>query len=243
MVNRILASLLEGVFPQHCILCGLRSHHTLPLCADCAADLQPNQYGCTRCALPLPQTGPEITQAQCGNCLRDPPPFDRVIAPWLYDELMAYLIHRWKFQREQRLTPLLASLWLRRRDDIGDIDLMLPVPLHWRRLWWRGFNQSLLLCKALRGTNRALASIPLATKTLSRSRATAPQSGMNARERAGNLRNAFTVHKPCDNLRVAVIDDVFTTGATAVALATALRAAGASRVEIWCLARTPSPGN
>lgn len=243
MVNRILASLLEGVFPQHCILCNLRSHHTLPLCADCAGDLQPNQHGCARCALPLPLTGPGITQAQCGSCLRNPPPFDRVIAPWLYDELMAHLIHRWKFQREQRLTPLLANLWLQQRDDIGDIDLMLPVPLHWRRLWWRGFNQSLLLCQALRGTNRALASIPLATRALSRTRATAPQSGLDARERAGNLRHAFTVHEPCDNLRVAVIDDVFTTGATAAALAAALRAAGASHVEIWCLARTPSPGN
>jgi len=243
VVDRILASVLEGVFPQHCILCGLRSHHSLPLCADCTADLQANQHCCTRCALPLAQAGSGPIPRQCGNCLRQPPLFDKVIAPWLYDEIMAYLIHRWKFQREQRLTPLLAHLWLQQREVTGNIDLMLPVPLHWRRLCWRGFNQSLLLCRALRKANRALAAIPLAATALSRTRATAPQSGMNARERAGNLHGAFTVRKPCDNLRVAVVDDVFTTGATAAALATALRAAGASHVEIWCLARTPAPGN
>ena len=94
---------------------------------------------------------------------------------------------------------------------------MVPVPLHWRRQWWRGFNQSQLLCRALRAACPELAALPIAARAISRKRATAAQSGMNARQRARNLQGAFTVHEPCDNLRVAVVDDVLTTGATAAA--------------------------
>jgi ComF family protein len=239
MVNKALAKLLDGLFPAYCTLCGLRSHRPLPLCRECEHELQPNPASCYRCAIPLAAgSGPETL---CGNCLQAPPPFQRVIAPWLYCERLSYLIRRWKFHGERRLTPLLASLWLQQIPQPPALDALVPVPLHWRRLSQRGFNQSELLGRQLRALAPALAGARLDHRGVRRSRQTAAQSGMGAAARAANLRGAFTARKPYDNLRVAIIDDVFTTGATAAAMALALRGAGASHIEVWCLARTPAP--
>lgn len=242
MVNRVAESLLEGLFPNHCVLCGLRSHRTVPLCAACQAELQVNSCCCQRCAIPLPPPASNNRQMLCGHCLHQPPPFDRVIAPWLYDEHLAHLIQRWKYHGERRLTPLLAHLWLQQAPAPTAVDLLIPIPLHWRRLWRRGFNQSELLCRLLRRSCPGLSGAPLNHRLLRRQRATAPQSGMNATQRMSNLSGAFTVSRSCDNLRVAIVDDVLTTGATATAAARALTAAGASHIEVWCLARTPAPG-
>jgi ComF family protein len=164
-----------------------------------------------------------------------------VIAPWLYGEYFAHLIQLWKYQKEQRMTGLLATLWLQQAQRAGPVDALVPVPLHWRRRWQRGFNQSELLCRQLQAYQPGLKSCAIEHRLIRRRRATTAQSGMNALQRKDNLRGAFTVHKPCDNLRIAVVDDVFTTGATAAAVAQALNTAGARSVEIWCLARTPAP--
>lgn len=243
MVNKIANALLAGLFPNYCVLCGLRSQREVPLCADCQGELRPNLSCCHRCAIPLPRAAEHSAVRLCGVCQQSPPPFHRVIAPWLYSEHLAYIIQRWKYQGEKQLTPLLGSLWLQQVRHPGPVDLLVPVPLHWRRLWQRGFNQSDLLCRQLRLSRPALAAIPLEHRLVHRHRATAPQSGSNVSQRAGNLKGAFTAHRPCDNLRIAIVDDVLTTGATASALAGVLRDAGASHIEVWCLARTPAPGD
>jgi ComF family protein len=239
MVNNALTHVLEGLFPAHCSLCGLRSHRPMPLCDPCERDLQANLSCCYRCAIPLPAGS--ATDTVCGQCLQAPPPFQRAIAPWLYCERLAYLIRRWKFQGERRLTPLLAWLWLRQLDQAPAMDALVPVPLHWRRLLRRGFNQSGLLAGQLRAQAPALRQARLDQRSIRRNRHTAAQSGMGAAARAANLRAAFTAGNRYDNLRVAIIDDVMTTGATATAMAAALRDAGASHIELWCLARTPAP--
>jgi ComF family protein len=232
---------LEALFPHHCALCGLRSHRTVPLCIACEQEMPINHSCCMRCAIPLPPATVPTTGRVCGSCLQAPPVFARVIAPWLYEEYFAHLIHRWKFQREQRLTPLLASLWQQHAPLQAPIDALVPVPLHWRRQWQRGFNQAELLCRELQAICPELSSCSVAHRLIRRQRATAAQSAMTARQRARNLQNAFTVCKPCDNLRIAIVDDVLTTGATATTMASALAAAGASYIEVWCLARTPAP--
>ena len=247
MVNRIpiretASRLLEGLFPHTCCLCRLPAADRRPLCRPCLADLQANASCCVRCAIPLPPAAGAEPSRQCGACLSAPPPFQRVVAPWLYSEELAYLIHRWKYDGERRLTALLADLWLQRVPEPGGVDVMVPVPLHWRRLWRRGFNQSGLLCDRLRRASPALAAVPVDHRLVRRQRATTPQSGLPAGRRVGNLRRAFTVQGACANLRIAIVDDVLTTGATAAALAGALREAGAGHVEVWCLARTPAPG-
>ena len=242
MVNNIGARLLDGIFPHHCALCGLRSHRPVPLCLECEIEMPVNQYCCARCAIPLPATGKSTLVRVCGNCLHTPPPFDRVIAPWLYEEYLAHLIHQWKFRRERRMTTLLAALWRQRAELHSPVDLLVPVPLYWRRQWQRGFNQSELLCRQLLATCPDLASAKIAHRLVRRRRSTAAQAGMNAQQRAGNLKGAFKVYGPCDTLRIAIVDDVLTTGATAAAVAEVLASAGASYIEVWCLARTASPG-
>jgi len=240
-VNSIASALLDGLFPQVCALCGLRSQRDLPLCAGCEGDLSANSSCCPRCALPLPPP-PATGIRPCGACLRHPPPFHRTVAPWLYDEYWGHLIQRWKFGGERRLTTLFTALWLARQPHMPAIDLLLPVPLHWRRRWQRGFNQAELLCLGLRQQCPQLARTPIALRLARRNRNTAAQSLLGTAQRGGNLRGAFTVRGRCDNLRVAIVDDVVTTGATAASLAEAVAAAGARHIEVWCLARTPPPG-
>ncbi len=234
-------TLLEALFPSYCCLCQRQCPGALPLCLDCKAALPRNRYACRQCALPLPQpvtTSGEATAQPgeasplCGSCLHSPPPFDRVIAPWIYDAHFAYLIGRWKYARQQSLTALLAHLWLAPWAAKPMPDLLVPVPLHWRKLWRRGFNQATLLASELQHREPAMSSCQIVTRGVRRHRATAAQSKIGAAQRRRNLRAAFTVERPCANLRVAIVDDVLTTGATAAALATALREAGAAGVEV-----------
>lgn len=245
-LSKLIPYLLEGLFPNYCLLCGLRSYRNFALCTPCESGLVANDICCAQCALPMPQplAGHSDRGALCGQCLLSPPAFDRVVAPWLYDEQMAFLIHRWKFHGERQLTPLLAHLWLQPlSESFQDIDIIVPVPLHWRKFWHRGFNQSEILAAALRGQCEALRTVRLSTRLVQRHQATLPQSSLSALARKTNLIAAFTARQRCDNLRIAIVDDVLTTGATATAMATTLRDAGAAHIEIWCLARTPAPNN
>lgn len=230
----------EGLFPNHCHLCGLRSHRSIPLCAPCEADIPLNKHCCMRCALPLPAG--VVAPRQCGACLHQPPPFDAVFTPFIYSEQVARLIHRWKYHGDMGLTALLAQLWLQEKRTAGAVDIMVPVPLHWHRLLLRGFNQAELLCHHLRRQNTDFANIALQRSLVARQRATTTQAALGAIGRGDNLRGAFTATQACDNLRVALVDDVFTTGSTAAAVSHVLRDAGASYIEVWCLARTPAPG-
>lgn len=231
-VNNIVERCADALFPGYCCLCQWRCPGSLPLCVDCRAELVRNLHCCPRCALPL-----ALHSALCGQCLAHPPAFNRVVAPLQYCEYLAFMLGRWKFQGDLALTPLMADLWLQNADTSEPPDVLVPVPLHWFRRWRRGYNQSELLARRLAP---AFGGLSVNTRLLKRARATAAQSGMNARQRTRNLRGAFTVTGSCDNLRVALVDDVLTTGATAGEAAHVLRQAGAARVDVWCLARTPS---
>jgi ComF family protein len=245
--SNVIPKLLEGLFPNYCLLCGLRSYRKFALCDPCESCLIANDVCCSQCATPMPRALPGLVDkrsALCGQCLLSPPTFDHVIAPWLYDEQMAFLIHRWKFHGERQLTPLLAHLWLSAiSEKLQPIDIIVPVPLHWRKFWHRGFNQSEILAVALREQCEALQTPHLSARLVQRHQATLPQSSLSGLARKTNLIAAFTARQRCDNLRIAIVDDVLTTGATATAMATTLRDAGAAHIEIWCLARTPAPNN
>ena len=206
------------------------------LCAGCRAELPWLEGGCPRCALPLPagHDGP------CGECLADPPAFDRALIPFRYRPPLDHLVAGLKFHDRLAEARLLGT-WLgehaRRRGTRAE--RLLPLPLHPQRLRERGFNQAAELCRA--AARRA--GLPWSQGGLRRVKPGTPQREARRRERLRRMRGAFVWQgdRP-PPARVALVDDVLTTGATARAAAVALKQAGAEWVEIWAVARTPRPG-
>lgn len=245
MVNRFPEAILDTLFPLRCHLCGLASKTSVPLCRRCELALSPNSLPCARCGLPLPRLYTTVTAPDqvCGVCQRCPPVFDAVKAPWVYEQHLGYLIGQWKYQRNPRLTALMTYLFLT-GFTAATPDLIIPVPLNWRRQLSRGFNQAERLAQGLVDHHPRLKhTLARGTVICKRSAAEISQSHLGAKQRAALAHDTFTVVGRCDNLRIAIVDDVLTTGATANALATALRRAGADHIEVWCIARTAAPGS
>ncbi|MDX1635370.1 MAG: ComF family protein [Marinobacter sp.] len=224
-------------WPGQCVAC-LAPVDNHGLCPDCRADLPVNHSHCHRCALPLAVAASMMT---CGECLRAPPPFHRVIAPWRYQFPVNQLISRYKYQGQRALgQPLIQGLTAEvlgtlAREPERRPDLLVPSPMHPARQRRRGFNQAEDIAEHL---SRTLA-IPWSVTLLRRVTTSAPQSGLNRRERLANLRGCFRVCGTPPE-KIALVDDVITTGATARTLAAQLIGAGAREVEVWALARTPS---
>ncbi|WP_435607198.1 ComF family protein [Pseudomonas knackmussii] len=228
-------------FPRpDCRLCGGVAHGSdLPLCAGCEADLPWLSGRCPRCALPLPTHG-----LDCGGCLRRPPAFAHTEAPWHYGFPLDSLIPAFKHHGDRPMGRLLGSLLARHlqhsySEGLAVPDLLLPVPLSARRQRQRGFNQAQLLARWLARDLRLAYADPL-RRVLD----TPPQQGLDAAARKRNLRHAFTVDNPASlrGRHLALVDDVLTTGTTADTLSALLLRAGARRVDVYCLARTPKPG-
>ncbi|WP_043319180.1 MULTISPECIES: ComF family protein [unclassified Pseudomonas] len=227
------------VLRPDCLFCGGPADTGLALCAGCDADLPWLGSHCNTCALPLPEHG-----LTCGECLRRPPPFEQVLAPWRYAFPLDGAITRFKHQADRPLGRLLGQLLGRHlrhafAEGLPVPDLLLPVPLAPRRQRQRGFNQAELLARRL----AADLGLPW-RQPLRRVRDTPAQQGLDKAERKRNLRQAFALDDGAAlrGLHLALVDDVLTTGATAAALAQLLRRAGAARVDVYCLARTPKPG-
>ncbi|MCC5858799.1 MAG: ComF family protein [Ectothiorhodospiraceae bacterium] len=222
------------LFPAICRPCGDPGMRDMDLCPACYRELPRNACACLRCAEPLPARG-----LLCGRCLRDPPAFDSVCAPWLYAPPLDWLIQELKFGGRIASGRLLGQLLARRlQRRTPAVDLVVPMPLHDARLRERGFNQATELARPV-ATSLGL---PLDCTSLIRVRPTARQAGLPLARRAGNVRRAFAVRRPLDGLRLAVVDDVLTTASTARSVATALKEAGAARVEIWAVARAGRDG-
>ncbi len=229
-----------SIIEQHCLLCDepCEGH---PLCGACEAELPWLDGQCSICALPLPSRG-----LVCGECLKRPPSYDHVEVPWRFafpvDALITRFKHqaRWPFGRllGERLAHHLEHAFA---DGLPRPDALLPVPLARRRLRQRGFNQARMLADWL---GRGLA-IPVEADTLQRLVDTPPQQQLDAATRRRNLRQAFALSATArvEDRHLALVDDVLTTGATAEALARLLKRAGAARVDVYCLARTPKPGD
>lgn len=226
---------------QSCLLCDEQVDTPLPLCSDCDAELPWLGPHCQVCALPLAVEG-----LTCGSCLKRPPAFTRVEAPWRYGFPIDALINRFKHQARWPIGRLLGDLLARHlahgfSEGLPRPDVLLAVPLSPKRQRQRGFNQAQMLAEVL---SKAL-QIPQQSAWLERVGDTAAQQKLDAAARRRNLRGAFVV-QPCAQVRarhVALVDDVLTTGATAQQLARQLTRAGAARVDVYCLARTPAPGD
>ena len=237
MIAAWLGPLERLVLPPTCLLCGAAGTAGLDLCAGCLNDLPRNLAACPCCATPSSAgwTGP------CARCQAQPPVFDRAFIPFRYQPPVDFLITRLKFggrRAHARLAyaRLLSDLFAAALAERGEPlpDCIVPVPLHPRRLRERGFNQSLELARA--AARRF--GIPLWIHGLRRVRHTAPQTQLDARQRQTNPLGAFALAAPPPGIRIALMDDVVTTGSTVAECARVLRAGGATAIEIWAIGRT-----
>lgn len=223
---------IDALLPSHCLACGARGQGDFSLCAPCAAELPRNDACCARCALPLAVPAP-----LCGRCLRRAPPWDTAWAPFRYEWPLAPLEARFKFGGSLAAGRTLALAWLAAPVATGLPAAIVPVPLHRARLRRRGYNQALELARPL----ARHFGLPLLRDALARTRATDRQTDLDAAQRRRNVRGAFAARLPDPPpAHVALLDDVFTTGATLGECARVLKRAGVARVDAWALARAPA---
>jgi ComF family protein len=231
MIATWLDRLQHVLLPPTCLLCGAAGTAGRDLCAGCRAALPRNTTACPRCALPLAtgRTGP------CDPCRSRPQDFDRAFAPFRYQPPVDFLIRRLKFDGRLSHARLLGELLATALAERGDPppDCIVPVPLHPLRVRERGFNQALELARAPARRFR----IPLLAEGLRRVRHTAPQTRLDARGRRTNLLGAFAPGQALPGPRVALIDDVVTTGSTVAECARVLRVGGAVAIEVWAIGR------
>lgn len=232
----LLGRLAATVFGGSCYVCrgaAGRGARGALICAACEGDLPrlPRER-CPRCALPA--TAGQL----CGRCVANPPEFDATVAAFAYAFPADVLVKALKFQSELALAPYLAGHLAdevaREPERARPVDLIIAVPLHPQRLAERGYNQSVEIARTL---SRSIGA-PLATGGCERLRDTPAQAELPLDVRTRNMRGAFACSLPLTGRRVALVDDVMTTGATLDALAGALKRAGAASVVNWVVART-----
>jgi ComF family protein len=244
---KIGRQLLDLLAPCYCMVCGLPSRRSIALCQACEQELAGNSPACPRCAAPLANKEPlAIPAPLCGRCQVSPPAFQHTIAPHLYTGPLSTAIKAMKFKADlsvlAALAHLLAGDIARQLAHTAGPDYLVPMPLHWWRHWRRGFNQAELLAQELcRHPQLSSYNLQVAAHICRRTRATRPQAGLGALERAKNMQSSMYCPRSMNGLHLAIVDDVMTTGASANALASVLLAAGAARVDVWCCARTPGP--
>jgi ComF family protein len=224
-----LSWLFHSLIPERCALC--LQPADAPVCGACRAELPWNRTACPRCALPQ-QTDSHL----CADCAERAPPYDSGWSAFRYarpiDKAVLHLKYHAGFRSARWLGQEMAQILARRGQDLPE--LLLPVPLHPRRLRRRGYNQALELARSI---GRCL-ELEVDADCAWRVRVTADQIGQNAAQRRRNVRNAFAVDaERVRGRHLALIDDVMTTGSTVAELARACRKAGAARIEVWTAAR------
>ena len=253
------------IFKQYkCLLCGDYCKkipqgslaRLTKFCPPCLNELPFNQNACRTCALPFHhdlteptpyidvsslQTKPQKTSNVCGECLKKPPPFTQIISPFCYQFPIDAIIHELKYRQRQywinSLCPALINQVTYRYVDDSFPDLLIPIPLHPDKEKLRGYNQAVLISQYLSSS----LDIQICRHVLRKTRSTKSQAGLNKNERIRNLKNSFNIDRKelISTKHIALIDDVVTTKATVELCSKLLLASGASRVDIWCLARTP----
>jgi ComF family protein len=261
VIARVAAAFQEMLFPAKCAMCGrFRGRCVQPrragpnagppaaadlleavLCAGCRADCRTLQSPiCRVCGTEFKSR--EGDDRLCGDCIERPKPFTMARAALVYTPVVKTLVHHYKYRGKIQLAEPFGALLLdafERHWQPDAVDLILPVPLHRRRLRLRGFNQAVLMLGHWPQTVVAGQLPPLKRNLLIRHRRTVPQTGLNRRARFDNVAQAFRLTDPeaIRDRRILLVDDVYTTGATVTACAGVLAKGGARRVDVLALAR------
>jgi len=218
-------------FPNACVLCLKTAYREYDLCEACEEDLPWIENACPQCSKP------QVHSLLCGNCIKQPPKYDHVYALFEYqfpiDKLVTGFKYGDRFQYGAVLSKLLTNHFGNKITN-NKPDLIIPVPLHPRRMRKRGFNQALELAKPL----SKKFNIPLDNNVCKRIKYTLSQSERGQSKRKSNLRGAFISSAKMKLDHVTIIDDIVTTGSTINSLASCLKKAGVKKVDVWCVGRT-----
>lgn len=217
-------------------------------CFHCDKKLAVANHGiCSSCYKLLAQTpycgccgmNTKEKTMSCGYCLREDPKWDRMVRVGIYQTPLSHWIHRFKFQKQYQWDKTLARLLLlavknaQREYGLVLPEVLIPVPLHRQRHWSRGYNQAVLIARYL----AKWLNIPLDCESLQRVKSTPPQRELTAQERKRNLKRAFVYQPKQHYQRVAIIDDVVTTGSTMNMIGLELKKQQVSEIQVWTLAR------
>ena len=239
-VRAVLGTALDLALPPLCPACR-EPVDGRALCSACWSKLSfiTRPY-CERLGIPFVyDPGPGILSMEA---IADPPAYRRARAAVRFDEIARALVHALKYGDRLDLAPMMGR-WVSHagRELLAEADALVPVPLHWRRLWARRFNQSAMLAAAI----SAESSVPIAAGVLKRVKPTAQQVGLSRTERAANVQGAFRVPPEATaavaGRRLVLVDDVLTSGATVDGCARALLRAGAANVDVLIFARVADP--
>ena len=239
----VLGALLPGI----CVLCRRRSQRDVDLCRECEAALERNERACPVCAEPAPPGS--VAGEVCGSCIVAPPPWAVTVAPYTYSPPLSRVVEGLKSGNGLREARILGGMLVPavraryRRDALPEA--LIAMPLTRRRRRERGYNQAELLASVV---SREIGK-PVVKGRLVRTRHTPPQRTLPRSARLRNVRGAFDVRRtprervfamPAEAMpnRVALVDDVTTTGATVRAASETLRAAGVEEVHVWVAAKT-----
>lgn len=234
-MNKWLKSIQQVIYPSRCVLCGSSGYGDVDLCEACLNSLPNNHRHCSACALPLHSDSDDV---YCGQCLQQPPPYDRCIALWRYDSPVDSFVQQLKFGQKLIYARLMGELLAEHLDKFeynqSPIpDVVVPVPLHPQRQRQRGFNQAVEIARPI----AKRFGIPLALQQCHRTKITEPQSSLPAKQRHKNVKGAFQADEELRGKHVAIVDDAMTTGHTINELAKTLRKTGVSRIDVWVCAR------
>ena len=238
----MLKAFLDILFPPRCHACKayIPDADAIHLCAPCLeACVLIRSPLCIICGMPfLTEGGGDHL---CGGCITEPPRFTAARAAAVFDGPVRELIHRFKYNNRVQLCRPLGLLTAQQLGPFAEAtsaDLVIPVPLHLKRLRQRGFNQAVLLGEILARQWR----LPLSRRNLQRIRWTEPQINLSAAERVANVRGAFAVSEPAllKGKRIILVDDVYTTGSTVAECARVLFKADAAEVFVVTVARAES---
>src|SRR5437763_16024513 len=239
-LRRIGRAVVDGILPPRWLACGMIVDEPDTLCGRCWAGMTFfAPPWCAICGLPFPH--PMGEDAVCADCARQRPSWDRARAVMRYDKHSRHLVLALKHGDRTHVAKALGR-WMRRAgaELLEGADIIVPVPLHWTRLFERRYNQAGLLAHAI----RAAGGPPVAPDWLVRRRRTPSQGRLGPTARARNVRGAFAVHRGREvkDKRIVLVDDVLTTGATVEECARVLRRAGAAFVGVLTLARAVRAG-
>ncbi len=233
-VRPFLSQLFKQFFPPACPLCG----HTFPndwtdvFCDSCLTGFRPLPAAhCPLCSLPF--SGTSNSSHLCGRCIKQPPAYTKVYAVGLYEHSLRQAIHQFKFNRKVGLDRPLGKLLDQIIDNDLSVDLVVPVPLHRKRLQQRNYNQALLLAREF----ARIRKLPVARDLLLKVSETESQQGLSAKERVRNLQGAFALQGDVSGMKILLVDDVMTTGATVESCSQMLIEGGAAKVYIAVIGR------